>query len=488
MFIFSTNLSLYTVAVGILEITQAKPDDILKVRKIISHEKYDKNSFQHDIAVLKIETVDGLAPTHKGRTIKLNEDKVKDHTNCTVMGWGVVRTATPPIASPFLKYVFVPINSRVTCDMIYSKTFTEDMLCAGTPGKDSCQGDSGGPLICNDKLAGIVSFGKGCAVYPGIYTDVSHYISWIKKAQNSANANNQSLYLIIFTLATKSHASNRIAGGWEAQTGDHPYQASVRYLHVDAKYGPGTGHFCGATVLTPTAVLTAAHCVNDDSKTVDKSLIMVAAGSLDLNDTEYTSMRTVKSIVTHEDFEHDGWFNDLAIIFLSTPLNLENTNVSAIGVRQEPVSAGSNCTASGWGSTEPLEEDQDNSDLIFYTSQTLLAVDLLVWDKEDCEKIYNRKLHEGMMCAGHETVIKDTCPGDSGGPLVCDGLLTGIVSFGKQCGQLGVPGVYTNVADYWQWINETLKNGGSSMHAPEIQYIYKMLIATITLICVLILI
>uniref|UniRef100_A0A6M2DZU6 limulus clotting factor C n=1 Tax=Xenopsylla cheopis TaxID=163159 RepID=A0A6M2DZU6_XENCH len=283
-------------------------------------------------------------------------------------------------------------------------------------------------------------------------------------------------------------SSPRIAGGWEAKLGDHPYQASVRYLHVDAKYGPGTGHFCGATVLTPTAVLTAAHCLNDDNaKTVDKSLIMVAAGSLDLNDTEFTSMRTVKKIVTHENFQHDGWYNDVAIIFLSTPLNINN-NVSTVEIRKVPVKPGTNCTASGWGSTEPLDDHEADSDLIFYTSPTLLAVDLLIWDKQDCESIYDGKLHEGMICAGHKSLIKDTCPGDSGGPLVCDGLLTGIVSFGKQCGQLGVPGVYTNVADYWAWINETLANGGSGNHTREIHYIYKLLITALTLICVFILI
>jgi secreted trypsin-like serine protease len=61
------------------------------------------------------------------------------------------------------------------------------MICAGdlAGGTDACIGDSGGGLVDERStpiVAGIVSFGEGCAQagYPGIYTRVSAYADWIE--------------------------------------------------------------------------------------------------------------------------------------------------------------------------------------------------------------------------------------------------------------------------------------------------------------------
>lgn len=54
----------------------------------------------------------------------------------------------------------------------------------------------------------------------------------------------------------------------------------------------------------------------------------------------------------------------------------------------------------------------------------------------------------------------DISQGDGGGPLVCNlqgtWYLAGIVSWGIGCGQHDVPGVYTKISQYSDWIQNNL--------------------------------
>uniref|UniRef100_A0A8C3V0G7 Peptidase S1 domain-containing protein n=1 Tax=Catharus ustulatus TaxID=91951 RepID=A0A8C3V0G7_CATUS len=122
-------------------------------------------------------------------------------SNCTVTGWGHVRTAVPLPPPRTLQQLEVPLLSQRHCHCLYglgtsgtSGTGTEglgtparDTICAGFPQgqRDACQGDSGGPLSCQLggtwHLAGVVSWGDACGVpaRPGVYTAVSPHLAWI---------------------------------------------------------------------------------------------------------------------------------------------------------------------------------------------------------------------------------------------------------------------------------------------------------------------
>lgn len=89
----------------------------------------------------------------------------------------------------------LPLISASQCSQVYKQakvTLGPGQLCAGgETGKDSCRGDSGGSLMStvaeqqgeiNWFAVGIVSFGPspcGTTGWPGVYTNVGHYIQWI---------------------------------------------------------------------------------------------------------------------------------------------------------------------------------------------------------------------------------------------------------------------------------------------------------------------
>lgn len=76
-----------------------------------------------------------------------------------------------------------------SCDLYFQSVHNNIHLCYGNNDKDSCQGDSGGPLADDDTIYGIVSFGEGCGVYPGVYMNVSHHLNWIRKTMKMRSMN-----------------------------------------------------------------------------------------------------------------------------------------------------------------------------------------------------------------------------------------------------------------------------------------------------------
>ena len=98
-------------------------------------------------------------------------------TKGTIVGWG--RTSDGGEPSQFLLKATVPMTTDADCTKAYTGYQPAAMVCAGLPegGVDTCQGDSGGPLIVDGTLAGISSWGEGCAQAgkPGVYTRVQAY-------------------------------------------------------------------------------------------------------------------------------------------------------------------------------------------------------------------------------------------------------------------------------------------------------------------------
>uniref|UniRef100_H2ZQN9 Peptidase S1 domain-containing protein n=1 Tax=Ciona savignyi TaxID=51511 RepID=H2ZQN9_CIOSA len=155
------------------------------VRRTIPHPQYNSNTMEHDIMLLELSVTirEGTSVTYANLPTANVDPRVG--TNCRVSGWG--NTAIVGSNYPNKLYqVQVPVISNADCNAAYGGDIYDGMMCLGllgTGGKDSCQGDSGGPVECNGAIHGVVSWGIGCAYpdYPGVYTRVSHYISFINQ-------------------------------------------------------------------------------------------------------------------------------------------------------------------------------------------------------------------------------------------------------------------------------------------------------------------
>ncbi|XP_025268257.1 chymotrypsinogen 2 isoform X3 [Camponotus floridanus] len=123
------------------------------VSVVIRHKNFDMNSYNHDVALLKLRK--SVKFSKKIRPICLpqsgNDPAGKEGT---VVGWG--RTSEGGMLPGKVHEVQVPIYSLTQCrKMKYrANRITENMICAGRGNQDSCQGDSGGPLLVQeaDKL------------------------------------------------------------------------------------------------------------------------------------------------------------------------------------------------------------------------------------------------------------------------------------------------------------------------------------------------
>lgn len=230
--------------------------------------------------------------------------------------------------------------------------------------------------------------------------------------------------------------SNRVYDGEPATIESNPWLVSIQY---ENGY-----HFCGGSIISKDAILTAAHCTMHNTN----SPILVRAGS-----TNHTAGRTLHPVAYV--YQHPGYeilnagipVNDISILKLTTPINFtKEAQPIDLFEQYEESPVGAMATISGWG----LRDQDDDPPQVMYT------VSIPIVDKKRCNQMYRKfigTLPFGQICAGYEDSAKNSCPGDSGSPVVIDRRQAGVVSWGVECGlALGYPGVYTEVAAYRDWI------------------------------------
>ncbi|AUY54173.1 serine protease [Streptomyces sp. CB01881] len=250
--------------------------------------------------------------------------------------------------------------------------------------------------------------------------------------------------------AAPARAQGRIVGGAVATTADHPWMVA---LASRQQFGTGrSGQFCGGALVTPTKVVTAAHCFYDEAKgqRVDRPGLKVLVGRDDLRGSVGREVN-VQSVWIHPDYAFAANMNDVAVVTLTESQGAKPV-IGLVGQGETaPYQPGTRAQVYGWGDTAGTGN----------YSPVLRGVDVPIIPDQTCAQAYpggpdGRFDARGMVCAAEEKGGKDACQGDSGGPLVVAGRLAGLVSWGTGCAEAAHPGVYTRIGSVSDAVHSVL--------------------------------
>ncbi|XP_028660317.1 elastase-1-like [Erpetoichthys calabaricus] len=252
---------------------------------------------------------------------------------------------------------------------------------------------------------------------------------------------------------TNQMKTERVVGGEEVVRNSWPWQISLQYSYPHAG---GWAHTCGGSLVSPSWVMTAAHCVDFN----DGAIYRVALGEHNLYWNEGVEYyRAVDKIFIHQRWNKDfanGF--DIAMLRLTSPAYASGyVQVARLPRPGMILPNAYPCYITGWGLVATGGE----------ASPVLLQALLPVVDTPTCSTIEYWDFYstDKVICAGGDG-NRAGCQGDSGGPLNCkvDGVweVHGVASFGPvPCNTYRKPTVFTRVSDYNAWINEIMnKNGG----------------------------
>jgi len=240
--------------------------------------------------------------------------------------------------------------------------------------------------------------------------------------------------------------SQFIINGEDVDTpGKYPWQISLQ------QFG---NHICGGSIIAKDLVLTAAHCINTQTW-----YLTVVVGLHDVQGTVGSPVvHSIASITKHESYNRGegNYPNDIAVIRLQNAITfgpgVQPVDMDLDGVYGGPSSEHKrDCVITGWGYTSVGLRPQI-ADKLQVAKTGLLS-------KDQCTQFWgNNAINDGHVCIYDTVAATSACMGDSGGPLVCRESedeaykLVGLTSWGSSRCSVDIPGVYTRLSYFKDWI------------------------------------
>lgn len=163
-----------TVVVGSIHLNAGK---LYKINHTIVHEEYSLSPVLNDIGLVKVTVP--ISFNIAVQPIPLYDTVIEHNTKAIISGWG--QTSFPNgTTSPILQYLEVTVLENTLCGHIYDNITDRDICALHSNGYGLCIGDAGSPLVFQNKLIGIASYGKACAIgAPEVYARITRFFNWI---------------------------------------------------------------------------------------------------------------------------------------------------------------------------------------------------------------------------------------------------------------------------------------------------------------------
>ncbi|NXQ26422.1 GRAK protein, partial [Alaudala cheleensis] len=226
--------------------------------------------------------------------------------------------------------------------------------------------------------------------------------------------------------------------GYEVHPHSWPYMAAI--------WDKNLGVFSGGTLVEKQWVLTAAHCEIDELE----DRVVLGAHQASVTEKEQQIFGIMETFPDCQ-FDQPPFDNDIMLLKLNDTAKLNKyLQLLPLPDSSEDAEPGTLSQVTGWGDTSPGQPSK-------YPQKATLKI----VNRKRCDKHYanDPKITNSMLCARGKSKLYLSYLRDSGGQLNCAGQNCGIVSFGEECENTNIPGVYTRLTEECiDWIKRTISS------------------------------